>query len=67
VRGDGIDVALERSRTPGCATGHHLNAAGAALPSSATLETVLDYLRIEAFTGGYETARRTLDRAERTY
>jgi selenocysteine lyase/cysteine desulfurase len=67
VRGDGIDVALERSRTPGCATGHHLNAAGAALQSSATLETVLEYLRIEAFTGGYETARRHLDRAEQTY
>jgi selenocysteine lyase/cysteine desulfurase len=63
----GIDVALERSRTPGCATGHHLNAAGAALPSSRTLETVLDYLRAEAITGGYETARATQDRAERTY
>jgi len=67
VRGDGIDVALERSRTPGCATGHHLNAAGAALVSSATLETVIEYLRIEAITGGYETARLTLDRAQRTY
>jgi cysteine desulfurase/selenocysteine lyase len=67
VREDGIDIALERSRTPGCASGHHLNAAGAALPSSATLDTVLEYLRIEAFTGGYETARRTLHRAEQTY
>jgi selenocysteine lyase/cysteine desulfurase len=67
VREDGIDVALERSRTPGCATGHHLNAAGAALQSSLTLETVLEYLRIEAYTGGYETARRMVDRAQRTY
>ena len=48
MREDGIDVALERSRTPGCVTGHPLNAAGAALQSSLTLETVLEYLRIEA-------------------
>jgi selenocysteine lyase/cysteine desulfurase len=62
-----INVALERARTPGCATGHHLNAAGAALQSSITLETVLEYLRVEAFTGGYEAAREAMERVERTY
>jgi cysteine desulfurase/selenocysteine lyase len=62
-----IDVARERDRTPGCATGHHLNAAGAALPTRETLETVLEYLRIEAFTGGYEAAGRELERRDRAY
>lgn len=62
-----IDAARERTRTPGCASGHHLNAAGAALPTTATLETVVDYLRVEAFTGGYEAARRWSPRSDRTY
>lgn len=63
----GIDGARERARTPGCANGHHLNSAGAALPSSETLDTVVEYLRLEAATGGYETARGSLDRIERAY
>jgi selenocysteine lyase/cysteine desulfurase len=62
-----IDWGRERARTPGCASGHHLNSAGAALPSSETLDTVVDYLRLEASTGGYETARGSLERIERTY
>jgi len=62
-----IDSARERSRTPGCGSGHHLNAAGAALPTTATLETVIDYLRVEAFTGGYEAARQSSERIDRTY
>ena len=35
-----IDVAAERAATPGCATVAHLNNAGAALPTAATLDTV---------------------------
>jgi selenocysteine lyase/cysteine desulfurase len=62
-----VDGARERARTPGCASGHHLNSAGAALPSTETLDTVIDYLRLEASTGGYETARGSVDRIERTY
>jgi cysteine desulfurase/selenocysteine lyase len=62
-----VDAARERARTPGCASGHHLNAAGAALPTETTLETVIRYLRLEAFTGGYESARGSLERIERTY
>ncbi|HET8757065.1 MAG TPA: aminotransferase class V-fold PLP-dependent enzyme [Solirubrobacteraceae bacterium] len=62
-----VDGARERARTPGCASGHHLNSAGAALPSAETLDTVIDYLRLEASTGGYETARGSLERIERTY
>src|SRR3712207_539643 len=62
-----IDSARERARTPGCRNGHHLNAAGAALPTTATLDTVIDYLQVEAFTGGYEAARRSIDRIELAY
>ena len=62
-----IDGARERARTPGCASGHHLNSAGAALPTSETLDTVVEYLKLEAFTGGYETARGSLERIERAY
>ena len=62
-----VDGARERARTPGCANGHHLNAAGAALPTETTVDTVIEYLRLEAFTGGYETARGSLERIDRTY
>ena len=63
----GIDVQLQRELTPGCATGHHFNAAGAALPTSRTLETVIDYLRQEAATGGYEAAKAAVERSDETY
>ena len=49
-----IDVAAERAATPGCATVAHLNNAGAALPTTATLDTVVEHLRLEAALGGYE-------------
>jgi cysteine desulfurase / selenocysteine lyase len=56
VRGvsSSIDVAAERAATPGCATVAHLNNAGAALPTSATLDTVIAHLRLESEVGGYE-------------
>jgi len=49
-----IDVDAERAATPGCATVVHLNNAGAALPTTATLETIVDHLRLESEVGGYE-------------
>jgi selenocysteine lyase/cysteine desulfurase len=51
-----IDVAAERAATPGCATVAHLNSAGAALPTAATLATVVAHLELEAVRGGYEAA-----------
>ncbi len=51
-----IDVATERSITPGCASVAHLNNAGAALPTEATLAVEIDHLRLEAQIGGYEAA-----------
>ena len=57
-----IDVAAERAATPGCATVAHLNNAGAALATSATLDTVIDHLRLEAEIGGYEAEAAVRDR-----
>ncbi len=56
-----IDVGAERAATPGCAHVVHLNNAGAALPTSATLETVVAHLRREADVGGYEAAAEAAD------
>jgi selenocysteine lyase/cysteine desulfurase len=57
-----IDVAAERAATPGCATVTHLNNAGAALPSAATLDAETAYLRYEAERGGYEAANEVAGR-----
>jgi selenocysteine lyase/cysteine desulfurase len=57
-----IDVAAERAATPGCATVAHLNNAGAALATTATLDTVIDHLRLEAELGGYEAEAAVRDR-----
>ena len=51
-----IDVAAERAATPGCATVAHLNNAGAALPTNATVETMVAHLHLESERGGYEAA-----------
>jgi selenocysteine lyase/cysteine desulfurase len=57
-----IDVEAERAATPGCATVVHLNNAGAALPSSSTLRTVVEHLELESERGGYEAAAIQADR-----
>jgi selenocysteine lyase/cysteine desulfurase len=57
-----IDVEAERSATPGCTTVTHLNNAGASLPTTDTLETVIAHLRLEAERGGYEAAALATDR-----
>ena len=51
-----IDVAAERAATPGCSRVAHLNNAGAALPTRATVEVLVDHLRTESELGGYEAA-----------
>ena len=49
-----IDVDALRAATPGTANVAHLNNAGAALPSQATLDAVLGHLKLESSIGGYE-------------
>jgi cysteine desulfurase/selenocysteine lyase len=57
-----IDVDAERAATPGCLRRAHLNNAGAALPTTVTLDTVIDHLRLEAECGGYEAAAMASER-----
>jgi selenocysteine lyase/cysteine desulfurase len=62
-----MDVDALRAQTPGCAHRTHLNNAGAALMSTATLSAVTDHLRLEARIGGYEAAEQARDRIDATY
>jgi monomeric sarcosine oxidase len=68
-----IDLAAERARTPGCqaVTGRprpvHLNAAGAALPTTEVLDAVLAHLRREAEMGGYEAAAAIQEKLRAVY
>jgi selenocysteine lyase/cysteine desulfurase len=57
-----VDVEAERAATPGCARVAHLNNAGAALPTAATVETMISHLRLESERGGYEAAIMVADR-----
>lgn len=63
----GPDVAAERARTPGSATGHHFNAAGAALLADGTVDAVIDHLRAESLSGGYEAAKHAAPALDAVY
>ncbi|WP_157987859.1 aminotransferase class V-fold PLP-dependent enzyme [Jiangella endophytica] len=62
-----IDVVAERARTVGAGLSHHLNAAGAALPSTGVVTAVVDHLRLEERNGGYEAAVAVRERSEDVY
>jgi len=62
-----LDVAAERARTPGSVTGHHFNAAGAALLAGGTVQAVIDHLRAESLSGGYEAAKHAAPALEAVY
>ncbi|MET9002101.1 aminotransferase class V-fold PLP-dependent enzyme [Amycolatopsis sp. NPDC004169] len=62
-----IDVERARRETPGCAEVVHFNNAGAALPPAVVTDTVVEYLRHEALTGGYEAAAEAADRLAAVY
>lgn len=62
-----LDVSRARRETPGCAHVAHLNNAGAALPPAAVTETVVEHLRLEARTGGYEAAAAVAERVDDVY
>lgn len=62
-----LDVDLARAETPGCRNVTHLNNAGASLPPQPVLEAVVDHLRLEASTGGYEAAAARGAEIEHTY
>lgn len=62
-----LNVASERARTPGSFTGHHFNSAGAALLANGTVEAVIDHLRAESLSGGYEAAKHAAPALEAVY
>ncbi len=62
-----LNVAAERARTPGSFTGHHFNSAGAALLANGTVEAVIDHLRAESLSGGYEAAKHSAPALEAVY
>jgi cysteine desulfurase/selenocysteine lyase len=62
-----IDVARVRADTPGCRDVIHLNNAGAALPPSVVVDTVVAHLELEARVGGYAAADEVATRATEVY
>jgi selenocysteine lyase/cysteine desulfurase len=62
-----IDVGRARADTPGCRDVVHLNNAGAALPTRAVLDTVIDHLELEARVGGYLAADLVAERSAAVY
>lgn len=62
-----LDIDQIRSGTPGCEQVTHFNNAGSSLPAQQTLDTVIDYLRLESQIGGYEAAQIKQQEIEATY
>jgi selenocysteine lyase/cysteine desulfurase len=62
-----MDLDQLRAQTPGCLHRVHLNNAGAALMSRATLAAMTTHLQLEAEIGGYEAAAQARDQIDVTY
>lgn len=56
-----------RQETRGTDTKIHFNNAGSSLPPDVVLDTVIDFLKEEAVTGGYEAEFKYRDQLENTY
>jgi len=62
-----FDLLRARRETPGCANVIHFNNAGASLLPEPTLQTVLNYIRLEAEIGAYEAALQAREQLEGVY
>ncbi len=56
-----IDIARVRADTPACTKVLHFNNAGSSLPTTATLDAHVGYVRLEASIGGYEAMAAASD------
>lgn len=54
-----INLTRARGETPGCGNVLHFNNAGSSLMPQGVLDSMVDYLRLEAMMGGYEAAGKT--------
>jgi cysteine desulfurase / selenocysteine lyase len=62
-----FDLKTIRRETPGTNDCIHFNNAGAALMPTAVYEAVLEHLKLELHSGGYEAHNRAMPAFERTY
>ncbi len=62
-----FDLARARADTPGCSDVLHFNNAGASLMPQPVLNSVIDYLRLESRTGGYEAAELSREKLASVY
>jgi len=62
-----IDLDRARAETPGCRTVLHFNNAGASLMPAPVLDTVVEYLNLEATIGAYEAEAREAARIDAVY
>ncbi|NNE29464.1 MAG: aminotransferase class V-fold PLP-dependent enzyme [Saprospiraceae bacterium] len=62
-----MDIQSYRNDTPGCLDHIHFNNAGASLPPQVVIETVKEYLDIEARIGGYEAMVMFQKKTQKVY
>ncbi len=62
-----LDIEQIRRDTPGCDEVIHFNNAGSSLPPAVVVDAMVDYLRTEAVTGGYEIAADRADGLAQIY
>jgi cysteine desulfurase / selenocysteine lyase len=62
-----FDLARAREDTPGCSDVLHFNNAGASLMPQPVLNSVVDYLKLESRTGGYEAAELSHEKLRAVY
>jgi len=62
-----LNISQLRADTRGCEGVIHLNNAGSALPPAVVVDTVVDFLRQEEMSGGYEAHAEAQDRLNQVY
>lgn len=62
-----IDIAKVRADTAGCEAVVHFNNSGSSLPPRQVVDAMVDYLRAEEITGGYEIAAERVGDLDEVY